>query len=118
MNDSTLQSRSSTPDPRLRKLREALAHVSSRDFGRLVGRWKTLSRKGADVAKLDALAADIATSAARRAKRAANKPPLRLDESLPITARAEEIVKLIREHQIVVLAGETGSGKTTQLPKL
>jgi ATP-dependent helicase HrpA len=118
MNDTTRQAHPPTPDPRLRKLREGLAHVSSRDFGRLVGRWKTLSRKGADIAKLDALAADIATSAARRAKRAANKPPLRLDESLPITARAEEIVKLIREHQIVVLAGETGSGKTTQLPKL
>jgi ATP-dependent helicase HrpA len=47
-----------------------------------------------------------------------NKPPIRLDESLPITARADDIVKLIRENQVVVIAGETGSGKTTQLPKL
>lgn len=37
---------------------------------------------------------------------------------LPITARREEIVRAIREHAIVVLAGDTGSGKTTQLPKL
>src|SRR6185312_9608580 len=54
----------------------------------------------------------------KRRTRAAAKPAIRLDESLPITARADEIVKLIREHQVVVIAGETGSGKTTQLPKL
>ena len=53
---------------------------------------------------------------ARRAPAA--KPPIRLDESLPISARGEDIIKLIREHQVVVIAGETGSGKTTQLPKL
>ena len=39
-------------------------------------------------------------------------------ESLPITARREEIVDAIREHQVVIVAGETGSGKSTQLPKL
>src|SRR5690606_32247015 len=37
---------------------------------------------------------------------------------LPIAARAEEIVALLRRHQVLVVAGETGSGKTTQLPKL
>lgn len=37
---------------------------------------------------------------------------------LPITARREEIVKTIRDHQVVVLSGETGSGKSTQIPKL
>ena len=43
---------------------------------------------------------------------------LRYPESLPITARREEIVEAIREHQVVIVAGETGSGKSTQLPKL
>ncbi len=37
---------------------------------------------------------------------------------LPITARAEEIVALLQSHQVVILAGETGSGKTTQIPKM
>ena len=37
---------------------------------------------------------------------------------LPIAAEAEHIAQLIREHQVVVVAGETGSGKTTQLPKI
>ena len=65
-----------------------------------------------------ALAADIEASAARRRARVAAKPAVTLDESLPISARAEDIVELIRKHQVVVIAGETGSGKTTQLPKL
>ncbi|HEX8777407.1 MAG TPA: ATP-dependent RNA helicase HrpA, partial [Rhodanobacter sp.] len=80
-------------------------------------RWRGLSKRP-DEKKLAALAADIEASAAKRRARAAAKPAIRLDESLPITARADEIVKLIREHPVVVIAGETGSGKTTQLPKL
>lgn len=39
-------------------------------------------------------------------------------EELPITQRREEIARAIEEHQVVILAGETGSGKTTQLPKI
>ena len=37
---------------------------------------------------------------------------------MPISAHAEQIAQLIRDHQVVVVAGETGSGKTTQLPKI
>ena len=43
---------------------------------------------------------------------------IRYPSDLPITARREEIVATIRDHQVVILAGETGSGKTTQLPKM
>ena len=43
---------------------------------------------------------------------------MRIDPSLPIAAEAERIAGLIRDHQVVVVAGETGSGKTTQLPKI
>jgi ATP-dependent helicase HrpA len=45
-------------------------------------------------------------------------PPIRYPADLPITARRSEIVAAIRDHQVVILAGETGSGKTTQLPKM
>ncbi len=45
-------------------------------------------------------------------------PPVELMPGLPVSARADEIVKAIRENQVVVISGETGSGKTTQLPKL
>ena len=117
MNDSPMPAPDSAMDARLRELRQALEHVCSRDLGRLLGRWRGLGRQP-DARRLAALAADIESSASRRRARVAAKPALRLDESLPISARADEIVELIRQHQVVVIAGETGSGKTTQLPKL
>ena len=39
-------------------------------------------------------------------------------EHLPVAERREEIMAAIRDHQVVIVAGETGSGKTTQLPKM
>ncbi len=117
MNDIRMPAPDPATDPGLRALRRQLDTVSSHDFGRLLGRWRVLSRRP-DEHKLTALVADIARSAAKRAARKAAKPPFRLDESLPISARGEDIIQLIRQHQVVVLAGETGSGKTTQLPKL
>ncbi|MET0226632.1 MAG: ATP-dependent RNA helicase HrpA [Dokdonella sp.] len=104
----------------LQTLRRALDTVMARDFGRLLARWRRLGdpRSPAPADQLARLAADIEASARRRAVRAARVPAIRVDESLPIAARADEIVELIRKHQVIVLAGETGSGKTTQLPKL
>ncbi|MEO7325973.1 MAG: ATP-dependent RNA helicase HrpA [Dokdonella sp.] len=106
--------------PELKTLRNALDKVMARDFGRLLSRWQRLAavRPEATPADVDALRAAIAASSDRRAARAARVPEIRIDESLPIAARADEIVELIRKHQVIVLAGETGSGKTTQLPKL
>src|SRR5690242_11561940 len=46
------------------------------------------------------------------------QPRISYPPELPITARADEILAAIRDHQVVVVAGETGSGKTTQLPKI
>ncbi len=60
----------------------------------------------------------VAQSAARTATRRDSIPALSFDEELPISTNADEIMALIRRHQVLVLAGETGSGKSTQLPKL
>ncbi|MEE9492652.1 MAG: ATP-dependent RNA helicase HrpA [Gammaproteobacteria bacterium] len=46
------------------------------------------------------------------------RPVPEYPESLPVTEQREKILDLIRQHQVIVLCGETGSGKTTQLPKL
>ena len=45
-------------------------------------------------------------------------PPITFPESLPVSARREEIERTLAEHQVVIVCGETGSGKTTQLPKI
>ncbi|MCW7537810.1 ATP-dependent RNA helicase HrpA [Aquabacterium sp. A7-Y] len=52
------------------------------------------------------------------APRANPVPPIQFPESLPVSARREEIARAIDQHQVVIVCGETGSGKTTQLPKL
>jgi ATP-dependent helicase HrpA len=46
------------------------------------------------------------------------RPSITYPESLPVSARRDEIARAIREHPVVVVCGETGSGKTTQLPKI
>ncbi len=51
-------------------------------------------------------------------RRRALVPVVRYPANLPITARRDDLLAAIRDHQVVVVAGETGSGKTTQLPKL
>ncbi|AHF01514.1 ATP-dependent helicase [Thiomicrospira aerophila AL3] len=45
-------------------------------------------------------------------------PTIHYDAALPVVGRRDELLDLIKNHQVVVIAGETGSGKTTQLPKL
>jgi len=50
--------------------------------------------------------------------RRAHKPHLEFPPALPIAARAGEIAAAVRDHAVVVVCGETGSGKTTQLPKI
>ena len=45
-------------------------------------------------------------------------PPITFPESLPVSARRDEIAQALQQHQVVIVCGETGSGKTTQLPKL
>jgi ATP-dependent helicase HrpA len=65
------------------------------------------------------LAADaLRASAARLASRRALQPRLEYPASLPVAAHREAILSALREHQVIVVSGETGSGKTTQLPKL
>lgn len=60
----------------------------------------------------------IEASAAKRAVRAAEEHTLNYPEALPVVAAREEIKAAIAAHQVVVVCGDTGSGKTTQLPKM
>jgi ATP-dependent helicase HrpA len=98
--------------------RRAIDGALTRDRGRLHGLWSRWQAKPADPAARAAFEQALALSSAKIAARAASAPAVTLDEALPIAREAEKIVELIRAHPVVVIAGETGSGKTTQLPKL
>ncbi|HEX7437644.1 MAG TPA: ATP-dependent RNA helicase HrpA, partial [Caldimonas sp.] len=56
--------------------------------------------------------------AAARTRPGSALPPIEFPESLPVSARREEIGAALQEHQVIIVSGETGSGKTTQLPKI
>ncbi len=58
----------------------------------------------------------LAKSIKLREKRAANLPTVELNADLPVSARRNEIVEAIEKNQVIILCGETGSGKSTQLP--
>nr|WP_307868622.1 ATP-dependent RNA helicase HrpA [Cellulosimicrobium cellulans] len=55
---------------------------------------------------------------AAQARETVTVPPITYPEQLPVSARRADIAAAIRDHQVVIVAGETGSGKTTQLPKI
>ena len=57
-------------------------------------------------------------SVALREARRRGVPPIRYDDDLPVSAKRDEIASAIRDHQVVIICGETGSGKSTQLPKI
>nr|MBP6439641.1 DEAD/DEAH box helicase [Thermomonas sp.] len=101
-----------------RQARRAIDGALSKDRGRLLALWSKWNAKPDDPALREGFAAKLQASVAERARRAAALPAASVDTTLPIAAHADEIVALIRAHQVVVVAGETGSGKTTQLPKL
>ncbi|WP_024891350.1 ATP-dependent RNA helicase HrpA [Luteimonas huabeiensis] len=106
------------PDEAQARARRAIDGALSRDRGRLHGLWSQWRARPGDAAAREAFEAALAASVAAREARAAALPCPQVDPALPIAAEAERIVALIREHPVVVIAGETGSGKTTQLPKL
>lgn len=61
---------------------------------------------------------DIEASIQRREQRAAQAPSVTYPPELPVSARVDDIAAALRDHQAIVVCGETGSGKTTQLPKI
>ena len=106
------------PASRLSQQRTALDGAMTRDRGRLLGMLARWQSKPQDAGLAQAFEQALQASVQRRQARASQKPAITLDPQLPIAREAESIIALIRDHQVVVIAGETGSGKTTQLPKL
>ncbi|MGX1772800.1 ATP-dependent RNA helicase HrpA [Nocardia brasiliensis] len=102
-----------TADTGPRELRTRLANLSLRDEYRL--RRRLDRARGGD---LGAVEAEIAAAELRIDARRAAVPQIRYPEQLPVTQRRDDIAAAIAAHQVVIVAGETGSGKTTQIPKI
>jgi len=66
----------------------------------------------------DQIASEIAAAEQRLAQRRAAVPAVSYPAELPVSQKKDDILAAIRDHQVVIVAGETGSGKTTQLPKI
>ncbi|MEV3989533.1 ATP-dependent RNA helicase HrpA [Streptomyces sp. NPDC049837] len=102
-------------------LQTLLAEVSLRDAHRLGRRLegaRRIRKPEARQAVLDEIAAEAGKAAARTAERAARVPEITYPEQLPVSQKKGDILEAIRDHQVVIVAGETGSGKTTQIPKI
>lgn len=85
---------------------------------RLAGAERALQQNRLDAGRLAELVTAFEASAALLTERRAVALTLDYPEDLPVSGQREAIVNLIKAHQVVIVAGETGSGKTTQLPKM
>lgn len=101
-------------------IRKALGPDRS-GFKREINAIRQATRKNTPVPalarKLEALSRRVQASMATRRERIVRKPEISTFPDLPITARKDDIISAIRRHPVVIISGETGSGKTTQIPK-
>jgi ATP-dependent helicase HrpA len=80
---------------------------------------KTNDAPGADNPRLVNSSSPTPTKAPRRQAIVANPlPVITFPEALPVSGRREDIARALEQHQVIIVCGETGSGKTTQLPKI
>ncbi|WP_119580872.1 ATP-dependent RNA helicase HrpA [Streptomyces europaeiscabiei] len=112
---------STPPAPAFGALAPRLAELSLRDAHRLGRRLegaRKIRKPEARAAVLAEIEAEVAKGESRMAERAARVPAVSYPEQLPVSQRKDDIAAAIRDHQVVIVAGETGSGKTTQIPKI
>lgn len=98
-----------------------ISQMMLRDQRRLRRRLES-ARKITDQDKLSAIAGDIQRDIDAGMQSIANRkatcPKVSYPENLPVSQKKDELLAAIRDHQVVIIAGETGSGKTTQIPKI
>ncbi|MCC7406650.1 MAG: ATP-dependent RNA helicase HrpA [Phycisphaeraceae bacterium] len=106
----------------LRALHELIDRALQRDRPRFNRRLEGLLRDQGDAQRLAEetarLRRQVEASARQRQGRVGRVPMIVYPADLPIAAKKDDIVRAIREHQVIVVCGDTGSGKSTQLPKI
>ncbi|MFJ8054413.1 ATP-dependent RNA helicase HrpA [Streptomyces luteogriseus] len=112
---------STHPAPALGALAPRLTELSLRDAHRLGRRLegaRKIRKPEARAAVLAEIEAEVGKAEERMAGRRALVPEVTYPEQLPVSQKKDVIADAIRDHQVVIVAGETGSGKTTQIPKI
>ncbi|MFD6549455.1 ATP-dependent RNA helicase HrpA [Streptomyces sp. NPDC058398] len=112
---------STHPAPALGDLAARLTELSLRDAHRLGRRLegaRKIRKPEARSAVFSEIEAEVARGEAHMARRRARVPAITYPEQLPVSQKKDDIAAAIRDHQVVIVAGETGSGKTTQIPKI
>ncbi|MEH0876131.1 ATP-dependent RNA helicase HrpA [Pectobacterium cacticida] len=99
------------------QLSELMLRDSQRLRRRLQGAAK-VSNPQALAAIAQEIEGEIATARQKVENRRASRPAILYPEQLPVSQKKDEILEALRHHQVIIVAGETGSGKTTQLPKI
>ncbi|GHF44903.1 ATP-dependent helicase [Streptomyces mashuensis] len=87
-------------------------------LGRRLDGARRIRKPEARAAVLAEIAAETGAAELRVAARRAAVPEISYPEALPVSQKKDDILRAIRDHQVVIVAGETGSGKTTQIPKI
>ncbi|MFD9192824.1 ATP-dependent RNA helicase HrpA [Streptomyces phaeochromogenes] len=112
---------STTPAPAFGAIAPRLTELSLRDAQRLGRRLegaRKIRKPEARAAVLAEIEAEVTKGEARMAERRSRVPEITYPEQLPVSQKKDDIAAAIRDHQVVIVAGETGSGKTTQIPKI
>ncbi|MEU7557225.1 ATP-dependent RNA helicase HrpA [Streptomyces eurythermus] len=112
---------STHPAPALGTLAPRLTELSLRDAHRLGRRLegaRKIRKPEARAAVIAEIETEIDRAAQRMAERRSRVPAVTYPEQLPVSQKKDAIADAIRDHQVVIVAGETGSGKTTQIPKI
>ncbi|MDT0440234.1 ATP-dependent RNA helicase HrpA [Streptomyces sp. NPDC005840] len=112
---------STHPAPALGALAPRLTELSLRDAHRLGRRLegaRKIRKPEARAAVLAEIEAEVDRAEERMGRRRGRVPSVSYPEQLPVSQKKDVIADAIRDHQVVIVAGETGSGKTTQIPKI
>ncbi|SMD11682.1 ATP-dependent RNA helicase HrpA [Kibdelosporangium aridum] len=96
----------------------ALTLRDERRLGRRLEGVRKVRKPAARQAVIEQIAAEITAAELKVDARRAGLPEITYPAELPVSQRRDEILAAVRDHQVVIVAGETGSGKTTQLPKI
>ena len=110
-------------DPQLDKPQNVKLPVMAKDsyyLSRLAQQLKQIKDKESEdyTSRFDRYQKQLKHSQDRVQSRIASLPTIHLNEDLPVSQQADRLIKAIQDHQVIIVAGETGSGKTTQLPKI